>query len=248
MIDEPTDRLQELRETFARWSQCGVTDDRETPIDDYGKRVLSMVIRELIAAVDARTAEQVATERADARIAHRVQIKLRDPAKDSIILIDGREPGDVVRVAMMVDSTHEGPAKLTLTRMVGANSHGIVEHRADEYTPSDDLSIELRGVVELVEESARAAPAMGAHELLRVFMVHADPGDPRMIALDHIAKEARRYRTLRSLFDPDVPPLDVNLTRYMLSSICVNALYPSTLDEFADAVHEQRNANRRATP
>jgi hypothetical protein len=38
---------RECVETFSRWSRQGHTDDCETPIDDYGKRILSMVIREL---------------------------------------------------------------------------------------------------------------------------------------------------------------------------------------------------------
>lgn len=36
-----------LIETFSRWSRQRHTDDNETPIDDYGKRILSMVIREI---------------------------------------------------------------------------------------------------------------------------------------------------------------------------------------------------------
>lgn len=40
--------LAELRDTLARWTADGRTDDGETPIDGYGRRVLSMVDRYVI--------------------------------------------------------------------------------------------------------------------------------------------------------------------------------------------------------
>ncbi len=55
MPSEPASET--LEQTFSRWSRQGRTDDYETPIDAYGQRVLSMVIREIKGRASAPTEE-----------------------------------------------------------------------------------------------------------------------------------------------------------------------------------------------
>lgn len=135
---------------------------------------------------------------------HTVRILMGERPADTALELDGRELANVERFTLTSAAGDANPATLTLVRIVSreeAAFRGVLVERddaprvADDYTTAE-TSIDVAGVVRVVEESARASLMLERDPAaLHAFMIRGDDGGTS--TLGELVRDAERYRALR---------------------------------------------------
>lgn len=141
-----------------------------------------------------------------------LRVVLAQTPADTLVLLDGEPVPLVSRLALMVDASDKHAPRLTLTRWVrGTVDHNSVITGERESVEFDATThrVELEGVVELIEATARESLVSRNMGALHTFMILAD-GDTRARTLSEWILDAERYRAVRRAADAGHVTIDTS--------------------------------------
>ena len=173
-----------------------------------------------------------------------VRIELKAPTWESVVVIDGVAQQMIERVTLNAGAKEPMP-RLELTRIVtheearARGEYGMLDMdvpRIVDTLSGGEYDIEIEGIAEVVELLADEARKAAAEQRIALssFMIR-ESGDPAVITLGELLRDAKRYRALRWGTDQN----EVTVKRYAANGVDVDTAVAGGLDVWADELREK---------